>query len=255
MLEYKSIPVELKDLDTSQGIVTGYWAAFGNWDDGGDMIDAGAFKKTIRERGPDSKQPRVKFLFNHDRDQILGVPQVLKEDDRGLYFESKIIPTTLGQDMLKLYEAGVITEHSIGYDAINVKYDEAHPTAWGPGRVLKELRLWDGSAVTWGMNSATPTLGMKAGNEPEGWKRLAAHVAAIERVLRGGTLTDETCIEIEREAKALSATIDALRAAQEPDPNDGTTPNDAEPQVSAAIGRLADSLKATITTFGGNHNG
>lgn len=249
MMEYKSIPVELKDLDMNEGIVTGYWAAFGNWDDGGDLIEQGAFKKTIKERGPDAKQPRVKFLFNHDRDQILGVPQVLREDDKGLYFEAKIVPTTLGSDMLKLYEAGVITEHSIGYDAITVKYDESQVTPWGPGRILKELRLWDGSAVTWGMNSQTPTLGMK--DASGGVARLQSHLSAMSRVLTQGTVTDETCEEIAREVERLTATITALKTGNEPGREDGTTPNGVEPQMADAIGRLASNLRQTITTFGG----
>jgi len=248
-VEYKSIPVEVKDLDIKEGIVSGYWAAFSNWDDGGDMIEQGAFKKTIKERGPDAKQPRVKFLFNHDRDQILGVPQVLREDDKGLYFEAKIVPTTLGMDMLKLYEAGVITEHSIGYDAITVKYDESQVTPWGPGRILKELRLWDGSAVTWGMNSQTPTLGVK--DNTGGLARLAAHVAAMDAVLRKGTVSDETCIAIEREVDSLTATITALKNAREPDGEADTTPDELEPQMADAIGRLAANLKQTISTFGG----
>jgi len=247
MIEYKSIPVEIKDLDIKQGVVTGYFAAFGNWDDGGDMIEKGAFKKTIQERGPDSAQPRVKFLMNHNPDMILGVPQVLKEDKAGLYFESRIVPTALGLDTLKLYEAGVITEHSIGYDAITVKYDESLMTAWGPGRVLKELRLWDGSAVTWGMNSQTPTLGVKVLTDPV-TARLSAQLAAMDAILHKGTLTDEAFTEIETAALALQDTINALRKAQEPG---NTTPNDAEPQKQAALAALGRELRDTIKSFGG----
>lgn len=252
ILERKSIPVELKDLDLKEGVIQAYAAAFGNWDDDNDLIEEGAFKKTIKERGPGAKQPRVKYLFNHDPDAILGVPQTLKEDSKGLYFEARIVPTTLGLDTLKLYEAGVITEHSIGYDAITVKYDEDHPGPWGPGRVIKELRLWDISAVTWGMNSQTPTVGVKdADSTPIDGIR--AKLAAMDSLLRNGTLaSDDLCARLEAEAKLLSQIITALRTQERPD---DSTSDDEEPRKAAAIAALAANLRQTITTFGGNSNG
>jgi phage head maturation protease len=45
----------IKDLDTKQGIVTGYYSVFGNIDSDGDMIMPGAFLKTISENGPEGK--------------------------------------------------------------------------------------------------------------------------------------------------------------------------------------------------------
>src|SRR5262249_43031287 len=113
---HKSIAVNVKDLDTVQGIICGYASSFNVEDDGGDIVLPGAFTKTISEWGPTSRQPRIKFLYQHDSTQLLGVPQVLTEDSYGLYFEAKIADTALGRDVLALYQAGVITEHSIGYE-------------------------------------------------------------------------------------------------------------------------------------------
>jgi len=53
----------------------------------------------------------------------------------------------------KLYELGHITEHSIGYRTIISEYDQNTDV-----RTLKELQLFEGSSVLWGMNELTPTL-------------------------------------------------------------------------------------------------
>lgn len=108
---------EILDIDSSKRVVTGYASKFGNVDLHGDMIMPGAFKKTLKERGVDGKN-EIWFLHNHDSSKILGKPSVLKEDSNGLYFEAKIIDTTIGSDILKLYEEGLINQHSIGFSTI-----------------------------------------------------------------------------------------------------------------------------------------
>lgn len=105
------------DVDAQKRIVTGYASKFGNIDLHGDMMMPGAFKKTLKERGVDAKN-EIWFLHNHDSSKILGKPTVLKEDSTGLYFEAKIIDTSIGSDVLKLYEEGLINQHSIGFSTI-----------------------------------------------------------------------------------------------------------------------------------------
>lgn len=108
---------EVKDVDIQKRIVTGYASKFGNIDHHGDMIVQGAFKKTLKERGVDGNNS-IWFLHNHSTDKPLGKPKVLKEDAFGLYFEAPIVDTTIGNDVLKLYDAGLINEHSIGFSTI-----------------------------------------------------------------------------------------------------------------------------------------
>jgi HK97 family phage prohead protease len=244
MLYKGIIDSAIKDVDAKQGIVTGYFASFDTLDDGGDIIERGAFKKSVKERGPDSDKPRIKHLYMHDPWQILGAPQVLKEDKSGLYFETKIVQTTLGADVLKLYEEGVITEHSIGYDVISAKYDDTVKTPYGPARRLKELRLWEGSSVTWGMNSNTPTTGVKSLQTPE---HKLKQIDAIEKLLRNGSLeTEELFYCLDLWVKQLRDELEALDT-EEPDE---TTPQVDEPLVKG-LDTLCNSLKALTQTYGG----
>ena len=140
-------------MDIKKSIVTGYFSAFGNIDSDGDIMMPGCFQKSISENGPNASN-RIQFLWQHDVTQPLGKPSVLKEDGYGLYFEGKIEPTTWGKNALILYDAGVINEHSIGF--VTVKEQNM-----GDHNEIREVKLYEGSAVTFGANQYTPATGMK----------------------------------------------------------------------------------------------
>src|SRR4051812_47335823 len=111
-MEIKSIASNIRDLDSAGRTVTGYFAAYGNRDSDGDVIQKGAFAKTITERGPTGLD-QIKNLLDHDILKSVGKVTVLKEDDFGLYYESKIGRHALGQDYLMMCEDGLISNHSI----------------------------------------------------------------------------------------------------------------------------------------------
>jgi uncharacterized protein len=178
-----SIDGIVKDVDTQSRIVTGYFAKFGNIDSDNDIIRSGAAKKSIQENGPKALKPRIKHLWQHDPTQPLSTPQVLKEDEYGIYFESKIAPTTLGNDVLTLYQEGVINEHSIGFNVIDAFNNDDNV------RVITEIRLWEGSSVTWGANSDTPFVGFKSMEDPNTYMK---KLRAIKKILHGESISDET---------------------------------------------------------------
>lgn len=150
VFEYKSIAAEVKDIDEQKGIVTGYFSAFGNIDSDNDMIMPGAFTKTLNEN-----KKRIKHLWQHDVRYPLSKPTLLKEDAYGLYFESEISKTSYGKDVLQLYKDGVVDEHSIGFRTERKNKKDNYTE-------LTELKLWEGSTVTFGANTNTPFTGMKA---------------------------------------------------------------------------------------------
>ena len=180
MYEKKSIVGEVKDLDLNKRIVTGYLSAFDNKDHVGDIIIKGAFTKSLAER-----KDQIFFLNQHNWDQPHGKFNILQEDVKGLYFESNPLVDTTSSDLLKLYDAGIINEHSIGFQTIK---DEVKSDA----RILKELKLYEGSNVTLGANPETPFMGMKAGT-----KRASDQVKRILKMLRSGDVTDDTFVLLE----------------------------------------------------------
>ncbi len=138
----KTIQFKTESFDEDEGIFSGYGAVFGNVDSGGDIIEHGAFTKTLAKGWE-----RVKILALHN-DAILpiGRPIELREDENGLYLKAKISDTATGRDVKTLIKDGVLSELSIGYDPIIFEFDENQI------RHLKELELFEISVVTWAMN-------------------------------------------------------------------------------------------------------
>lgn len=178
----------IKDLDGRKGIVTGYFAHFGNVDADGDIIVQGAFTKTINESGPQSNKFRIKHLFNHDPSQPLGVIQELKEDTIGLYYESKVGSHGLGQDFVKMVDSGLITEHSIGFQTMQKSqiqtWEEYQKNREKGHQQITQIKLWEGSSLSaWGANEMTPLTGMKD---------LKDKSKQIEQFCKNSNATDET---------------------------------------------------------------
>jgi len=209
-----SDPIQIKDVDGRKGIVTGYFANFDSLDSDGDIIMKGAFTKTIAATGPQSAKPRIKHLLNHDPSQPLGVITMLKEDNKGLYYESKLGSHSLGVDFVKMVESDLIKEHSIGYQV--KKFSQVTPwDEYKDGdtlRELTELKLWEGSSLTaWGANSNTPLTGLKSSIEIN---KLLNKAEAIEKFCRDSKATDETIETLLLYNKQLLQTITELTSKQ-----------------------------------------
>lgn len=184
----KSFEQSVKDVDTVQGIVSGYFSKFGNKDSDGDIIQKGAYTKTIQENFK-----RIKHLLDHDRTKAVGVIQELKEDDYGLYYVSKAGRHTLGQDFLKMAEDGIITEHSVTIVPIKQKQSDELKA-----NIITEVKMMEGSSLQfWGANEMTPIVGVKSESD------LFDLINVLEKALRNGTYSDETFKQIEKRYNGL----------------------------------------------------
>lgn len=191
LLEYKSFGSEVKDVDVKKRVVTGYLTSFNNKDYGGDIGVKGMFAKSIKER-----KNEIFFLNQHNWEQPHGKFNVLLEDEKGLYFESTpLTDTSYSADALKLYEAGIMNEHSYGYQTINSTFDKKTNT-----RYLKEVKLFEGSNTTRGMNPQTPFTGFK---NLTTLKEIDTEQKKLLKAFRTGTFTDETFSLIELALKQL----------------------------------------------------
>jgi HK97 family phage prohead protease len=198
-----SLRLQIKDVDGKKGIVTGYFSDFNSIDSDGDIIKPGAFQKSISQNGPQSGKPRIKHLLNHDSSKPLGVLEVLKEDTKGLYYESRLGTHSLGVDFIKMVDSGLISEHSIGFQT--VKYNQLKPwNEWKPGEAAKELtelKLYEGSSLTaWGANMNTPLTGLKTEQKV---RKINDRIDILIKSLRDGTFSDETFDLLEIELKQM----------------------------------------------------
>jgi len=192
ILKYKSIFGSVKDIDMKNKIVTGYLSSFDNKDYDNDIILRGAYKKSIAERKND-----IYFLNQHDWKQPHGKFNVLEEQPQGLYFESTpMIDTTFSMDAMKLYEAGIVKEHSIGYQVVKSEFSKKDDA-----NIIKEIKLYEGSNVTLGANNNTPFTGFKSYN----LKQVNDQYKQILKAYRNDTFTDETFGLLEIALKQLQA--------------------------------------------------
>jgi HK97 family phage prohead protease len=181
LLEYKNFTAEIKDIDAKSMTVTGYWSKFGNVDYDDDIIAMGAATKTIAERGPMGSN-EIFFLNQHNWSQPHGKPMILEAQEKGIYFESKIAPTSYGKDALVLYAEGIVVQHSIGFSTVKADYDQKTGV-----RTIKEIKLYEGSNVTLGANPETPFTGFKSLTMAE----INDQISKMMKLLKDGSLTDE----------------------------------------------------------------
>lgn len=184
ILEYKGVnagPESIKDVDTATGKVTGYFSIFGNVDSDEDMIMPGAYRKTLSEN-----YRRIKHLYQHDPWKPMAGTKdarlVIKEDAKGLYFESTISQTSWGRDAVRLYDDGVVDEHSVGFQTIKSNDRDKY-------RELTELKLWEGSTVTWGSNDMARS---KSAITPEA---LTQKMDSVIKAIRNGKYENEDIFE------------------------------------------------------------
>lgn len=142
MLNYKAIKIADIKANIDKGIIEGYASHFGNKDSHGDIIQKGAFAKTINENSS-----RVKVLWQHDMREPIGKPLSMVEDEKGLFTTSKISETEIGKKALILARDGVLNEMSIGFNVIKEEYDKSKNV-----NIIKEVKLWEYSLVTFASN-------------------------------------------------------------------------------------------------------
>lgn len=199
------------DTNPIQGIVTGYFSKFNNVDSDGDIMKPGAFTKTIQEQGPQSTQPRIKHLLNHDTWQPLGKLLTLKEDSYGLYYESQVGTHEGGEDFIKMVESGLITEHSIGFRIIKRNQIQSYEDYYKNPNLgmfeITEVKLYEGSSLTaWGANPLTPITSLK-GDKNLDVDMIVAKTAAIDKFCRNTTATDDTIQMLLLHSKQLAQLI------------------------------------------------
>ena len=173
----------IKDIDIKNRTVQAYYFNSQTVDSDGDLIKPGAYAKSIAERGPKSSQPRIKHLFNHW--DACGVLMELAEDANGGFFTSKLGRHNVGRDVLNMYDDGIITEHSHGFQ-VEKAGDETE--AGQTIRVISEGILWEVSSLDkWGANQNTPVIKSKE-DQGEWIKKLDK----LLKALTSGNYTDET---------------------------------------------------------------
>jgi HK97 family phage prohead protease len=131
--------LEIKDI-TAEGSFEGILSPYGNVDQGGDVVEPGAYTKTLKERGS-----KVPLLWQHKQDVPIG--DVALEDRKdGLWCKGQLLmDLPEAQKAYLLIKAKIVKGLSIGFETMKDSVEKGI-------RHLKEIKLYEGSIVTFPMN-------------------------------------------------------------------------------------------------------
>ena len=211
LVEKQDLGYNIMDVDSEQRRVKAVWARCGNIDLDNDIIVPEAFTKTLAERGPMGKN-LIWSLVDHcaDMNNAIGKPEQIYVENDMLIAITPIVETEKGEDIIKLYEAGLINQHSIGFSTIKSNVDKEGV------RTITELKLYEGSAVLWGANPETPTLGFKGEMGIKDKKQeLSNRLERLIKSFKGGRFTDETFSLIEIEIKRIQSELLEIEVIKE----------------------------------------
>jgi len=141
--------VQVKSLG-EDGSFEGQLAVYNNVDLGGDLILPGAFTKTIQERGSE-----VPLLWQHNPKEPIGTLTLIDSPAALNVKGQLLLDLPEAKKAYILLKAKVIKGLSIGFDTIK-------DTIENGVRQLKEVRLWEGSIVTFPMNESAMVTGIKS---------------------------------------------------------------------------------------------
>lgn len=141
--------MEIKDI-SSTGEFDGLLSVYNNVDQGRDMVKPGAFTKTIQEHGTE-----VPLLWQHKPDVPIGM-LTLQDGPEALHVKGRLLmDLPAAKEAYLLIKARIVKGLSIGFETLK---DEVVNGV----RQLKELRLFEGSIVTFPMNEMATILTVKA---------------------------------------------------------------------------------------------
>jgi HK97 family phage prohead protease len=141
-----SSPFQIKELGAN-GTVTGYASVFGHVDAQREVVQRGAFNRSLKDWKRTSRAPAM--LWMHDTAKPVGVWEKLYEDASGLVAEGRLaVRTQHGGDAYELLKMGAVTGLSIGYRTVTSRMDQKSRV-----RTLTDVDLFEVSLVTFPANS------------------------------------------------------------------------------------------------------
>ncbi len=125
------------DVDLIGGTVTVVGNTMGMVDYDKDIVDRVAWNKTIPERGPMGSKLICNLVDHHASiTKMYGKPKELYVRGDELISVTPIVKTSLGMDILKMYDAGLINQQSVGFAVMKDEWNKDTGI-----RTIKEAKL------------------------------------------------------------------------------------------------------------------
>lgn len=238
VLEHKVFNLKTLDVDTKTRSVKVAIAELESVDRDGDVFSSTAFDKTIKERGPQGSN-EIWHMADHGYclTSALSKFTELYKEGKHIVGISPYRDTALWRDTIwPLYEAGDINQHSVGFRTMKFakRADDV--------REITEAALWEGSAVLWGANPYTPTLGItKSAITPEIIESEIKRFDLLIKSIKAGRFDDDTSLLQLELTRLQQFAIDLSSHATQPETKS------TEPDSAKVLIDIQNELKHTIT--------
>lgn len=149
MTEFLTHALEIK-AGGDEGTFEGYASIFGETDNDGDIVRAGAFIASLKSRAP-------ALLWQHNPKEPIGRFDEVREDERGLYVKGRLALTGKGAEAWSLLKLGAMNGLSIGFRAVEATRDAVTGV-----RTIGKADLMEISLVTFPANELARVASVKA---------------------------------------------------------------------------------------------
>ena len=241
--EQKTVSNSVQDVSTTTRKVKVAISQMGSKDFDNDVIDFNAYNKTMAERGPKGAN-LIWHLTDHNPSlkSAIGKFSELYVEKDYLVGVTDVPNTTWGNDVLEFYKSGHINQHSVGFRTIKQEPQNAGKT--DEYNLIKEILLFEGSAVLWGANPNTPTIEVGKSTEEviSQHEKLSKELSLLLKSLKDGRFTDEAFEFIEIRVAQINEAIKSLISEK-------STPKADQPEQS-----VAEAKEPEIDLSGLKHN-
>ena len=225
--------IEVKEAGENPDVlhIKAYALAFGNVDSWGDIIANGAVDKFLKSED----YGRMALCYQHDQREVIGVITGAGVDEKGMWIEADVLPTTTGKDVQTLIRAGAIKEFSIGYYADEYHYEKREGYAYDI-RILDAITIVEVSPVTRAANDKAVLIDAKneegKNNNPINEVKMEQEIKNLQAELKSA----------QAEAKAAKDAADAMKA-------DLKSAQETAEKQAGEINNLDESVKAQQKTI------
>jgi HK97 family phage prohead protease len=187
----KDFALEVKNL-SDDGTFEGYGSIFGNVDSYGEVVEPGAFGKSLARHAKAKTSPLM--LWQHNPDYPIGVWESLEEDSKGLFGRGRLL-----KGVQKADEAHIIMKNG-AIRGLSIGYRELRAQPEGNNRKLLELDLMEISPVTFPANDKARITAVKSERMEEFARRLRdgepMPVKEFEDILREAGVPKAMAVQI-----------------------------------------------------------
>lgn len=217
-MKTKDFALTLKDL-SEDGTFEGYASTFGNVDQGGDVVEPGAYIESLVKAKKDGRG--IPMLWQHDQREPIGIWDDIAEDVKGLYVKGRLIleGDPVAQRAYGKLKAKALGGMSIGY-RVPPGGEEPDEKRRGVTR-LKKVDLREISLVTMPMNVEARFTAVKQERMDEFARRLRdgdpMPIKEFEDILRdaGVPKSMATAIASHGYAKAIRSDSEGAKANEQ----------------------------------------